>query len=79
MTQYWDINDQGGLDIWDHNGTQLAENAEWSGTWSGDYPEEPMHEIVKQHRNRNQPTIYNQNLDADYLYGDVERGNPNLP
>ena len=75
MTQYWGINEDGGLDVWDHEGTQVGENEDWSDTWD-EYPAD-MKGISRDAMSGNQPSAYNQKVMADYLFGDIERGNPN--
>ena len=74
MTQYWDVHDDGGLDVWDHTGEQIAENAEWSQTWDG-YPTEVLHYLYDSLEG-NQPSEYNQTVIADAAFERIERGHP---
>ena len=75
MTQYWDVNEDGGLDVWDHEGEQIVTNAEWCESWI-DYPSETLHYLYES-MDGSQPSAYNQQLIADVVFGQIERGNPN--
>ena len=74
MAWHWDINDDGGLDVWDHEGSQVATNREWSQTWDS-YPSEVL-EVVRNAMDGDQPSAYNQSALAAAATGDIERGDP---
>jgi len=75
MTWYWEASDT--LDVWDHNGTQVADSREFSQRWTGT-PDEVLAVM------REEAAAAIVNLDTEYAvctlaaaaFEDIEEGAP---
>lgn len=74
MTCYYQI-DGTAIDVYDHEGNLIAENVEFGGRWSGDYPDIVTDKLYNA-RDDSQPTAYNQELLFCLAAGQIERGSP---
>lgn len=74
MTWYFDPSGTM-MDVYDHEGTLVAENREFSGRWS-DYPDEVLVVMRENIEESNQPTAYNQQLILDAATEDIQEGTP---
>jgi hypothetical protein len=76
MTWYFDPSGTT-VDIYDHTGALVAEDREFSGSWSDPpgYPQVVL-EVMRESMDGNQPSAYNQTLLADAATGNIEEGTP---
>lgn len=63
------------MDVYDHEGTQVATDREFNGSWS-DYPDEVLVVMRENIEGSNQPTAYNQQLILDAATENIQRGTP---
>jgi hypothetical protein len=77
MTWYFDAENET-IDLYDPDGNAVAEGVEFSGTWSGGYPEEELRDEVAEHLvSGSIGTTETARLWAfEWLAGDVEEGTP---
>lgn len=83
MTWYYDITGAKTMDVWDHEGTKVAEDTaigydedgDLVGSYPGQYPPR-VKTIAREHMEGNQPSAYNQSLLADMATDNIERGPP---
>jgi hypothetical protein len=77
MTWHFDVEDKT-VDLYDPDGNVVAENVEFSGSWSGGYPQEELRDEVASHLvSGSIGTTETAILWAfEWLAGDVEEGTP---
>lgn len=74
MTCYFDPDGQA-MDVYDHDGNLVAENYDFSGTWSGDFPRE-VFDVLRGAMEGSKPSAYNQELLADMASENIKEGTP---
>ncbi len=74
MTCYFDPNGTT-MDVYDHNGDLVADNYEFGGAWSGDFPNEVL-DVLYNARDGSQPSAYNQELLFCLAAEQIEQGTP---
>lgn len=63
------------MDVFDHEGNVVAENYEFGGTWTGDFPTEVL-DVLYAAREGSQPSSYNQELLFCIAAEQIEQGTP---
>lgn len=63
------------MDVYDHTGTLVAENYEFGGVWSGEFPHEVL-DVLYSAREGSQPSDYNQELLFCVACEQIEQGTP---
>lgn len=74
MTWYFDPSGTT-MDVYDHEGDLVAEEYEFSGSWTDGYPNEVL-TVMRETMEGDQPSAYNQSLLADAATGNIEQGTP---
>lgn len=74
MTWYFEAHERQ-IDVWDHNGNHVAQNVDFSGVWSGDFPNE-VYRVMRESMDGTQPSLYNQHLLADAATDNIKEGTP---
>lgn len=63
------------MDVYDHEGNLVADDYEFGGSWSGDFPTVCL-DILYDNREGSQPSAYNQELLFCLAAEQIERGQP---
>lgn len=79
MTWWFDL-DGSTMDVYDHEGTQVATGREFDGNLDlegihGSYPSEVL-AVMKESYESGGPTAYNQQLNRDAATGNIREGTP---
>lgn len=71
---YFDPNGET-VDVYDHEGTLVAEARDFPGSWSGDFPDVVL-EVMRENYESGGPTSYNQAINRDAATENIEQGIP---
>lgn len=74
MTCYFDPSGTT-MDVYDHDGNLVAEDYDFGGSWSGEFPNEVL-DLLYEARDGNSPSSYNQELLFCLAGEQIEKGTP---
>lgn len=63
------------MDVYNHTGTLVAEDYEFGGSWSGEFPHEVL-DVLYSNRDGSSPSAYNQELLFCLAAEQIEMGTP---